>query len=129
MDGCNCAGWKSLATGRNFLFPPSSTSAADNQMENLNEPCRNCQHTFGKHSKNDCKIRNKTFHLICSLEKHISDLVKLKDVEIDELVGTMVDIETLFLVLQRDPVTDDPDTKQIYHYLFRRKWKKPLLSK
>lgn len=25
-------------------------------------------------------------------EKHISDLVKLKDVEIDELVGTMVDI-------------------------------------
>jgi histone acetyltransferase len=31
----------------------------------------------------------------------------------------MVDIETLFLVLQRDPVTDDPDTKQIYHYLFR----------
>jgi histone acetyltransferase len=45
--------------------------------------------------------------------------VKLKDVEIDELVGTMVDIETLFLVLQRDPVTDDPDTKQIYHYLFR----------
>ncbi|OXA60750.1 Histone acetyltransferase KAT2B [Folsomia candida] len=87
VDGCNCAGWKSLATGRNFLFPPSSTSApTDNQFENLNEPCRNCQHTF---------------------EKHISDLVKLKDVEIDELVGTMVDIETLFLVLQRDPVSDD----------------------
>jgi histone acetyltransferase len=52
-------------------------------------------------------------------EKHISDLIKLKDVEVDELVGTMVDIETLFLVLQKDPATNDPDTKQIFHYLFR----------
>lgn len=57
--------------------------------------------------------------IILISEKHISDLLKLKDVEIDELVGTMVDIETLFLVLQKDPAIDDPDTKQIYNYLFR----------
>jgi len=49
FEGCNCAGWKSLATGRNFLFPPSNAAAStsDNQMDNLNEPCRNCSHTFG----------------------------------------------------------------------------------
>lgn len=45
--------------------------------------------------------------------------MKLRDIEVDELVGTMVDIETLFLVLQRDPAVEDPETKQIYHYLFR----------
>jgi hypothetical protein len=48
VEGCNCAGWKSLTTGRNFLFPPSNASTSDNQMENLNEPCRNCSHTCGK---------------------------------------------------------------------------------
>ncbi|ODM93034.1 Histone acetyltransferase KAT2B [Orchesella cincta] len=99
MDGCSCAGWKSLNAGRNFLFPSNNTGAPpENQLENPNEPCRNCNH---------------------SLEKHISDLVKLTDVAIDELIGTMVDIETIFLVLQRDPLMDDPETKQIFHYLFR----------
>lgn len=61
-----------------------------------------------------CKI-----FIILFAEKHISDLIKLTDVAIDELIGTMVDIETIFLVLQKDPLMDDAETKQIFHYLFR----------
>ena len=56
---------------------------------------------------------------IILLEKHITELQKLKDDEMDELVGTLVDIETLFMILQRDPIVEDAETKQIYHYLFR----------
>ena len=53
-------------------------------------------------------------------ERHISNILKLTDEEVDELVGTMVDIETLFVILQRDAsAAEDAETKQIYHYLFR----------
>ena len=53
-------------------------------------------------------------------EKHISEVLKLKDNEIDELVSTMIDIETVFLIYQKDPVViADQETKQIYHYIFR----------
>jgi hypothetical protein len=32
----------------------------------------------------------------------------------------MIDIETIFIVLQKDPLAiEDQETKQIYHYLFR----------
>ncbi|CAL8078695.1 unnamed protein product [Orchesella dallaii] len=95
MDGCSCAGWESLNAGCTSLF--RSTGALPNQLENPNELCRDCNH---------------------SLEKHISDLFKLTDATIDELMGRMVDIETIFLVLQRDPLMDDPESKQIFYYLY-----------
>lgn len=47
---------------------------------------------------------------------HISHLANITDEQINELLGAIVDVENLFMSMQRE---DDLDTKKVYYYLFR----------
>lgn len=47
---------------------------------------------------------------------HISHLSDITDEQINELLGAIVDVENLFMSMQRE---DDLDTKKVYYYLFR----------
>lgn len=47
---------------------------------------------------------------------HISHLADITDEQINELLGAIVDVENLFMSMQRE---DDLDTKKVYYYLFR----------
>ena len=59
------------------------------------EPCASCPH---------------------SLLSHISHCEKVADTELNKLVNTAIDVESLILFLHIEP---DPDTKHVYFYLYK----------
>ncbi|KAK2146841.1 hypothetical protein LSH36_582g02006 [Paralvinella palmiformis] len=89
-EGCKCNGWKTP----NPL--PTTPSRVDvSQPVNLTDPCRSCNHT---------------------LNTHVSHLENTEEEELDRLLGIVVDVENLFLCVSKE---EDPDTKQVYFYLFK----------
>ena len=62
---------------------------------NLTDPCRSCQH---------------------SLSDHVSHLLNTSNEEINQLLGLVVDVESLFVCVNRE---EDPDNKQVYFCLFK----------
>lgn len=59
------------------------------------------------------------FIYLCTLslaEKHVSHLEGLSAAEINRLLGTVVDVENIFMSMHRE---DDHDTKRVYYYLFK----------
>lgn len=87
---CRCTGWKTPEENRHRDV--EATYCPD-----FGEHCRNttCQH---------------------DLSQHIAHLGDIADDQLNELLGTVVDVENLFMSMQRE---DDQDTKKVYYYLFR----------
>lgn len=85
---CRCTGWKTPEENRH-------RDVEANYCPDFNELCRNCQH---------------------SLDSHIRHLEDISDDQLTELLGTIIDVENLFMSMQRE---DDQDTKKVYYYLFR----------
>jgi len=95
VEHCNCNGWK------NPSAPQSVKSSVDNGVHTEVTPivtsteCRNCAH---------------------SMNAHISHLQNLPEEEINYLLSMVVDVENLFMCVQRET---DMDNKQVYFYLFK----------
>ncbi|XP_055836456.1 histone acetyltransferase KAT2A-like [Episyrphus balteatus] len=89
-DECRCTGWKTPQENRHR--DDESTYAPE-----FTEICRNpaCMHP---------------------LQNHISHLTGISSQQMNELLGAIIDMENLFMSMQR---VDDEDTKKVYMYLFR----------
>lgn len=86
------SGWKNP-------HPPSNPPRPDNPTPSSSpsDPCRSCQHTLTDHVK----------HLQ-------GQNVPME--ELDRLLSIVVDVENLFMCVHKE---EDPDTKQVYFYLFK----------
>jgi len=91
-DSCKCNGWKNPTT------PPNINNAIGfNALPpaNMNDPCRSCAHT---------------------LSEHVSHLTNSTDDELNQLLSLVVDVENLFVCVNKE---EDPDNKQVYFCLFK----------
>ncbi|EEB10824.1 conserved hypothetical protein [Pediculus humanus corporis] len=84
-----CQAEECLCTGWKTTPAPTQTLASNDT------PCRNCTHI---------------------LEQHISHLRMVPDPEINRLLGMVVDVENIYMSMQKE---EDPDTKRVYFYLFK----------
>ncbi|XP_031549392.1 histone acetyltransferase KAT2A-like, partial [Actinia tenebrosa] len=89
-ESCKCNGWKNPN-------PPPTPPRLDlsQPLASLTDPCRSCNHPLGS---------------------HISHLQSLEEDELDRLLCMVVDVENLFMCVHKE---EDPDTKQVYFYLFK----------
>ncbi|XP_020817036.1 LOW QUALITY PROTEIN: histone acetyltransferase KAT2A [Drosophila serrata] len=89
-EGCRCTGWKTPQENRH-------RDVESSYCPEFNEECRNssCRH---------------------SLRTHIAHLDNISSSSMDELLGAIIDMENLFMSMQR---VEDEDTKKVYLYLFR----------
>uniref|UniRef100_A0A1A9UTQ4 histone acetyltransferase n=1 Tax=Glossina austeni TaxID=7395 RepID=A0A1A9UTQ4_GLOAU len=89
-EGCRCTGWKTPQENRH-------RDVESSYCPEFNEECRNanCRH---------------------ALQSHIAHLDGISGVEMNNLLGAIIDMENLFMSMQR---VDDEDTKKVYLYLFR----------
>lgn len=62
---------------------------------NLTDPCRSCSH---------------------NLSEHVSHLLNSSNDEVNQLLGLVVDIESLFVCVNKE---EDADNKQVYFCLFK----------
>lgn len=87
---CRCTGWKIPQENRH-------RDVESNYCPKFTEECRNtsCKHT---------------------LASHISHLNESSDEQLNVLLGAVVDVENLFMSIQRE---QDEDTKKVYGFLFR----------
>lgn len=90
-EECKCNGWKNPTIPAQPVRPDTPQPAAS-----PTQPCRSCSHT---------------------LSSHVSHLESASEDELDRLLSMVVDVENLFICVHRE---EDPDTKQVYSYLFRR---------
>lgn len=89
-EGCRCTGWKTPQENRH-------RDVESSYCPEFNEECRNtsCRH---------------------SLRSHIAHLDNISSSSMNELLGAIIDMENLFMSMQR---VEDEDTKKVYQYLFR----------
>ncbi|XP_064548388.1 histone acetyltransferase KAT2A [Drosophila montana] len=89
-EGCRCTGWKTPQENRH-------RDVESSYCPELSEECRNasCRHP---------------------LRSHISHLTEISRTSMDDLLGAIIDMENLFMSMQR---VEDEDTKKVYLYLFR----------
>lgn len=89
-EGCRCTGWKTPQENRH-------RDVESTYCPEFSEECRNanCRHP---------------------LQKHISHLDGISGTQMNELLGAIIDMENLFMSMQR---VEDEDTKKVYLYLFR----------
>lgn len=89
-QACRCTGWKTPLENRH-------RDVESSYCPEFSEACRNtsCQH---------------------SLKSHIAHLDGISQSEMNNLLGAIIDMENLFMSMQR---VDDEDTKKVYLYLFR----------
>ncbi|XP_065362607.1 histone acetyltransferase KAT2A [Calliphora vicina] len=89
-EGCRCTGWKTPQENRH-------RDVESSYCPEFSEECRNtsCRH---------------------SLQSHIAHLDGISGSEMNNLLGAIIDMENLFMSMQR---VDDEDTKKVYLYLFR----------
>ena len=89
---CKCNGWKNPNPPPNPPRPDAPTPSAS-----FSDPCRTCDHVLSDHVK----------HLQ-------GNSVPVS--ELDRLLSIVVDVENLFMCVHKE---EDPDTKQVYFYLFK----------
>ena len=89
---CKCNGWKSPNPPPNPPRPDAPTPSAS-----PTDPCRSCNHSLSDHVK----------HL---------QAPGVAVSELDRLLSIVVDVENLFMCVHKE---EDPDTKQVYFYLFK----------
>lgn len=90
VDGVQCNGWKNPNPPPNPPRPDAATPSAQ-----PGDRCKTCQHP---------------------LNEHVSHLEDVGQEELDRLLGIVVDVENLFMCVHKE---EDPDTKQVYFYLFK----------
>ncbi|EFX74096.1 hypothetical protein DAPPUDRAFT_307456 [Daphnia pulex] len=91
-ENCKCNGWKNPTT------PPNVNNTGINVVlpsANLTDPCRSCSH---------------------NLSDHVSHLINSSNEELNQLLSLVVDIENLFVCVNKE---EDPDNKQVYFCLFK----------
>ncbi|XP_055836457.1 histone acetyltransferase KAT2A-like [Episyrphus balteatus] len=91
VENCRCTGWKTL------------------QQENRQ---RNVESSYCPEFSEECR------NVVCKhpLQNHISHLDGISSDQMNELLGAIIDMENLFMSMQR---VADEDTKKVYLYLFR----------
>ncbi|KAH8307051.1 hypothetical protein KR044_004017 [Drosophila immigrans] len=89
-EGCRCTGWKTPQENRH-------RDVESSYCPEFSEECRNvsCRHP---------------------LRTHIAHLTEISRASMDDLLGAIIDMENLFMSMQR---VEDEDTKKVYLYLFR----------
>lgn len=89
-EGCRCTGWKTPQENRH-------RDVESSYCPEFSEECRNvsCRHP---------------------LRTHIAHLTEISKSSMDDLLGAIIDMENLFMSMQR---VEDEDTKKVYLYLFR----------
>ncbi|XP_017861371.1 PREDICTED: histone acetyltransferase KAT2A isoform X1 [Drosophila arizonae] len=90
FEGCRCTGWKT----------PQENRHRDVESSYCPEPTEECRNASCRHP----------------LRSHISHLTEISRSSMDELLGAIIDMENLFMSMQR---VEDEDTKKVYLYLFR----------
>ncbi|XP_017843335.1 histone acetyltransferase KAT2A [Drosophila busckii] len=90
FEGCRCTGWKTPQENRH-------RDVESSYCPEFTEECRNasCCHP---------------------LRSHIAHLTEISRASMDDLLGAIIDMENLFMSMQR---VEDEDTKKVYLYLFR----------
>lgn len=90
---CTCNGWKTPE----------------------NERHRDIEHDYRPHMQVICR------NVGCChpLQQHVSHLTDIKDAELDELLGAIVDAENIYASLAHEK---DEDTRKVFTYLFRVKY-------
>ncbi|CAD7002289.1 histone acetyltransferase KAT2B [Ceratitis capitata] len=88
-EGCRCTGWKTPQENRHRDVESSS------YCPEFTEECRSCRH---------------------ALQNHIAHLDGISGSQMNDLLGAIIDMENLFMSMQR---VEDEDTKKVYLYLFR----------
>ncbi|XP_051948997.1 histone acetyltransferase KAT2B-like [Xyrauchen texanus] len=91
---CKCNGWKSQNPPPTPP-PPTPPRAEQPIAVNLKEPCRSCSHGLGD---------------------HVTHLENVSEEEMNRLLGIVLDVEYLYTCVHKE---EDPDTKQVYFYLFK----------
>jgi len=89
---CKCNGWKNPNPPPNPPRPDAPTPSAT-----PSDPCRSCDHSLADHVK------------------HLQG-PNVPVSELDRLLSIVVDVENLFMCVHKE---EDPDTKQVYFYLFK----------
>lgn len=92
-ESCKCNGWKNPPAPTNVNTMPGMNMALP--TANLTDPCRSCSHT---------------------LSEHVSHLLNSTNEELNQLLSLVVDIENLFVCVNKE---EDPDNKQVYFCLFK----------
>lgn len=90
FEGCRCTGWKT----------PQENRHRDVESSYCPEPSEECRNASCRHP----------------LRSHISHLTEISRTSMDDLLGAIIDMENLFMSMQR---VEDEDTKKVYLYLFR----------
>lgn len=117
---CRCTGWKTQEENRH-------RDVESNYCPKFTEECRNpgCKHPLGEFwLTRKCSFRLMVIHYtfgFSSVENHISHLTDITDVQLNELLGAIVDIENLFISMHREV---DEETRKVYNYLFHVSRKK-----
>ena len=100
-NACKCTGWKNPSApakgsqqAGGDSSSQSSQSSTSSQIDQTS-PCRICNHT---------------------LREHISHLETVAEEELNRLLAIVVDLESLFIIVNAE---EDADTKQVYYYLFK----------
>ncbi|XP_055694539.1 histone acetyltransferase KAT2A [Lutzomyia longipalpis] len=89
-EECRCTGWKT----------PEELRHRDVESDYCPKFFDLCRNTYCRHA----------------LESHISHLGDIEDEQLNSLLGTIIDVENLFMSMSRE---QDADTKKVYYYLFR----------
>uniref|UniRef100_A0A1L8DX13 histone acetyltransferase n=2 Tax=Nyssomyia neivai TaxID=330878 RepID=A0A1L8DX13_9DIPT len=89
-EECRCTGWKT----------PEELRHRDVESDYCPKFFDLCRNTYCRHA----------------LESHISHLGDIEDEQLNTLLGTIIDVENLFMSMSRE---QDADTKKVYYYLFR----------
>ncbi|XP_059487013.1 histone acetyltransferase KAT2A [Neocloeon triangulifer] len=89
-DDCKCNGWKTPQPKS-----PQNKDESVQQLANFQDPCRHCKHT---------------------LQFHVKHLEPLGDSVLNRLLGMVVDVENIFMSMNKEL---DSDTKRVYFYLFK----------
>jgi len=89
---CKCNGWKNPNPPPNPPRPDAPTPSAT-----PSDPCRSCDHSLSDHVKH---LQGQSVPVS----------------ELDRLLSIVVDVENLFMCVHKE---EDPDTKQVYFYLFK----------
>ncbi|XP_065334076.1 histone acetyltransferase KAT2A isoform X2 [Cloeon dipterum] len=87
---CKCNGWKTPQAKS-----PQNKDETVQQLANFQDPCRNCKHT---------------------LQFHVQHLESKQDDDLNNLLGMVVDVENIFMSMNKEL---DSDTKRVYFYLFK----------
>lgn len=123
LDPCKCTGWKnptipgkgSGTVGGGTVGGGDKDGASQNG-DNSSGGKDSSQPSVGTGTSGS--IDPTTPCRVCShsLRDHITHLENVSEDELNRLLAIVVDLENLFIVVNAE---EDPDTKQVYYYLFK----------